>query len=181
MSAPNVKAVFDRAFENKSLADREAYLTATCAGHPAVRQQVEALLLAATEAGSFLEIPLAAAVLATAAFTPNSEATSSYARPGESLDVVIAGKYQLLKMIGEGGMGSAYRAQQTEPVKREVAVKVIKTGMDSKGVLARFDAERQAIAVMDHLHIARLFDAGSTDKGQPFFVMELVKGQPLTD
>ncbi|WP_425614261.1 protein kinase [Anatilimnocola sp. NA78] len=181
MAAPHVKAVFDRASEIKSPADREAYLAATCANHPDVRQRVEALLHAAADAGSFLEVPLAAVVQATAEFTPSSEVTRSLARQGESLDEVIAGKYKLLKMIGEGGMGSVYRAQQTEPVKREVAVKVIKTGMDSKGVLARFDAERQAIAVMDHPHIARLFDAGSTDKGQPFFVMELVKGLPLTE
>ncbi|WP_254510777.1 protein kinase domain-containing protein [Anatilimnocola floriformis] len=181
MSAPNVKAIFDRAMEIESPADREAYLNSACAGHPEVRQRVLALLRAAADAGSFLEVPLAAAVQATAEFTPNSEVTRNIARPVEPIDLVIAGRYQLLNLIGEGGMGSVYRAQQTEPVKREVAVKVIKAGMDSKGVLARFDAERQAIAVMDHPHIARLFDAGSTDKGQPFFVMELVKGLPLTD
>ena len=182
MSAPSVKSVFDRAIEIKSLTDREAYLDVACAGHPEVRQRVDALLRAAAEAGSFLEIPLAAAVHATAEFTPNAEVTT-LARQGQgaALDVVIAGKYKLLSIIGEGGMGTVYRAQQTEPVKREVAVKLIKAGMDSKGVLARFDAERQAIALMDHPHIARMFDAGSTAKGQPFFVMELVKGLPLTE
>lgn len=189
MAPPSVKAIFDRALEIESPAEREAYLATACAGHPAVREQVESLLRSAAAAGSFLEVPLAPAVQLTSAFTPNapntpnSEATSSHvsAGPSEAPGVVISGKYLLLNMIGEGGMGTVYRAQQTEPVKREVAVKVIKTGMDSKGVLARFDAERQAIAVMDHPHIARLFDAGSTDKGQPFFVMELVKGLPLTD
>ena len=84
-------------------------------------------------------------------------------------------------MIGEGGMGSVYLASQTEPVKRQVALKLIKTGMDSRGVLARFDAERQALALMDHPNIARIYDGGLTPAGQPFFVMELVKGVPLTE
>lgn len=182
MSAPSVKMVFDRASEIESPADREAYLAASCAGQPGLREQVEALLRAAAEAGSFLEIPLGAVVHATAEFTPGSAAvTGTFTSQAQSLGDVVAGKYKLLNVIGEGGMGAVYRAQQTKPVKREVAVKVIKAGMDSKGVLARFDAERQAIALMDHPHIARLYDAGSTNKGQPFFVMELVKGQPLTD
>ena len=93
---------------------------------------------------------------------------------------VIAGRYTLLKLIGEGGMGSVYLADQTEPVKRQVALKLIKSGMDSKSVLARFDAERQALALMDHPNIARVFDGGTTPTGQPFFVMELVHGVPLT-
>ena len=100
---------------------------------------------------------------------------------GTSLGTVIAGRYTLVEVIGEGGMGSVYLASQTEPVKRQVALKLIKTGMDSKGVLARFDAERQALALMDHPNIARIYDGGVTPAGQPFFVMELVKGVPLTE
>ena len=93
---------------------------------------------------------------------------------------MIGGKYKLVEEIGEGGMGSVWMAQQTEPVKRAVAVKLIKAGMDSKAVLARFEAERQALAMMDHPNIAKVLDAGATDDGRPFFVMELVKGVPIT-
>ncbi len=99
----------------------------------------------------------------------------------EGIGTVIAGRYTLVDVIGEGGMGSVYLARQTEPVTREVALKLIKTGMDSRGVLARFDAERQALALMDHPNIARIYDGGLTPAGQPFFVMELVKGVPLTE
>lgn len=94
---------------------------------------------------------------------------------------IIAGKYKLLEAIGEGGMGAVWMAQQIEPVKRHVAVKLIKAGMDSKIVLARFEAERQALSMMDHPNIARVLDVGATASGRPFFVMELVKGTPITD
>ena len=94
---------------------------------------------------------------------------------------VIAGRYTLLEVLGEGGMGTVYRAEQTEPVKRQVALKLIKIGMDSRAVLARFDAERQALALMDHPNIARVYDGGTTAAGQPFFVMELVSGVPITE
>ncbi len=99
----------------------------------------------------------------------------------EGIGTVIAGRYTLIDVIGEGGMGSVYLASQTEPVKRQVALKLIKTGMDSRGVLARFDAERQALALMDHPNIARIYDGGLTPASQPFFVMELVSGVPLTE
>ena len=95
-------------------------------------------------------------------------------------DAIIAGRYRLIETIGEGGMGSVYLAEQSEPVRRHVALKLIKSGMDSRAVLARFDAERQALALMDHPNIARIYDGGLTASGQPFFVMELVKGEPLT-
>ena len=94
---------------------------------------------------------------------------------------IIAGKYKLLEAIGEGGMGAVWMAQQIEPVKRLVALKLIKAGMDSKTVIARFEAERQALSMMDHPNIARVFDVGTTANGRPFFVMELVKGTPITE
>src|SRR5205823_10068950 len=97
-------------------------------------------------------------------------------RPG----IIIAGRYKLLEQIGEGGMGTVWVAEQTEPVKRKVALKLIKPGMDSRQVLARFEAERQALALMDHPNIARVFDAGATDSGRPYVVMELVRGIPIT-
>ncbi len=103
-------------------------------------------------------------------------------RPSDGvIGSVVGGRYTLVGVIGEGGMGSVYLAEQTEPVKRQVALKLIKTGMDSRAVLARFDAERQALAVMDHPNIARIYDGGVTDRGQPFFVMELVRGVPITE
>jgi WD40 repeat protein len=118
------------------------------------------------------------------AITAASKAPTPRAAPistGEGIGTVIAGRYALVEVIGEGGMGSVYLAGQTEPVKRQVALKLIKTGMDSRGVLARFDAERQALALMDHPNIARIYDGGVTNSGQPFFVMELVHGVPLTE
>jgi serine/threonine protein kinase len=97
-------------------------------------------------------------------------------QPGEQI-----GRYKLLQLVGEGGFGSVYMAEQKEPVRRRVALKIIKLGMDTKQVIARFEAERQALAMMDHPHIARVFDAGATDTGRPYFVMELVKGVPITE
>jgi serine/threonine protein kinase len=94
--------------------------------------------------------------------------------------VVLAGRYKLLEEIGEGGMGTVWMAQQAEPDKRTVAVKLIKRGMDAPQVLARFEAERQALALIDHPNIAKVHDAGVTQDGRPFFVMELVKGIPVT-
>src|SRR5262249_28534124 len=99
----------------------------------------------------------------------------------ERIGSILGGKYKLIEEIGEGGMGRVYMAQQKEPIRRAVAIKVIKAGMDSKAVLARFEAERQALAMMDHPNIARVLDAGTTESGRPFFVMELVKGVPITE
>ena len=115
----------------------------------------------------------------TASFDPFGTRTRDSDPIGEA-GQLIAGRYKLIEEIGEGGMGSVWMALQTEPVKRTVAVKLIKAGMDSKAVLARFEAERQALAMMDHPNIARVFDAAATPAGRPFFVMELVKGVPIT-
>ena len=130
----------------------------------------------ATEA---LDRPESDATTAAALETPTPRAARI--TTGEGIGTVIAGRYTLVEVIGEGGMGSVYLASQTEPVKRQVALKLIKTGMDSNTVLARFDAERQALALMDHPNIARIYDGGLTPSGQPFFVMELVMGVPLTE
>jgi eukaryotic-like serine/threonine-protein kinase len=143
-----------------------AYLAEACGADDQLRQQVAHLLQVHREAGSFLEQP-AEALAATSAFQ------------GEAAGTVI-GPYKLVERIGEGGMGAVWMAQQTEPVKRLVALKLIKAGMDSKQVLARFEAERQALALMDHPNIARVLDAGTTAAGRPYFVMELVKGIPIT-
>ena len=155
----------------KMEAERSAYLSEACAGDDELRQRVERMLAARPLADKFLEPHDRISNV-----NPRGNASSQ----DESIGTLLAGKYKLIEEIGEGGMGRVYMAQQTEPVKRAVAVKVIKAGMDSKAVLARFEAERQALAMMDHPSIARVLDAGSTEGGRPFFVMELVKGLSIT-
>jgi serine/threonine protein kinase/Flp pilus assembly protein TadD len=163
----------------KPAGERAAFLDAACAGQPQLRAAVEALLAAHEASGSLLDRPLAAlgetVDSAPSPFVPTTDYQPSIA-PG----LVIAGRYTLVEKLGEGGMGEVWIAKQTEPVKRRVALKLIKTGMDSRAVLQRFEQERQALALMDHPNIARVLDGGLTPTGQPFFVMELVNGLPLT-
>ena len=163
----NEREIFAAARQLSDAAERDAFLDKACAGDQELRRRIVALLEEQAQLGSFLEHanPPGATV-----DQPNTE------RPG----TVIAGRYKLVEEIGEGGMGTVWLAQQTAPVKRLVALKVIKPGMDSKQVLARFEAERQALALMDHPNIAKVHDAGATSDGRPYFVMELVKGAPLT-
>ncbi|MGA2257317.1 MAG: protein kinase, partial [Thermoguttaceae bacterium] len=160
--------IFLNALEIGSSERRDAYLDEACGDDAELRRRVEALLRRHQESRGPLDAPLAG-VDVTANPPPIAE------KPGTQI-----GPYKLLQEIGEGGMGTVYMAQQTEPVKRLVALKVIKPGMDSRQVIARFEAERQALALMDHPNIARVFEAGTTDSGRPYFVMELVKGVPLT-
>ena len=159
-------------------AERAAYLDRECGGDIDLRGRVEALLRADAPplddaTGTF------AADAPTAA--PEPGRTADHSNRDEQPGTVLAGKYRLSEPIGEGGMGSVWVAHQSEPVKRKVAVKLIKAGMDSKSVLARFEAERQALTVMDHPNIAKVLDGGLTPDGRPFFVMELVKGVPITE
>ncbi|MGL6074738.1 MAG: protein kinase domain-containing protein [Fimbriiglobus sp.] len=149
--------------------DRAAYLDRVCVNNPELRQRVEAMLSVRPDVGGFLEPAAEDDVVALD--LPSKD---------EYLGTILGGKYKLIEVIGEGGMGTVFMAQQLEPVKRAVAVKVIKAGMDSKAVLARFEAERQALAMMDHPNIARVLDAGTAETGRPYFVMELVKGIPIT-
>jgi serine/threonine protein kinase len=143
---------------------RAAFLEAACGGDEALGKAVEALLVAQGGLGG--EAPAGGDRVAatTAALSPQPQAGT-----------LVAGRYKLIELMGEGGMGAVWRAEQKEPVK------LIKPGMDSRAVLARFEAERQALAVMDHPHIAKVFDGGMTGEGRPFFVMELVQGISLTD
>jgi serine/threonine protein kinase/tetratricopeptide (TPR) repeat protein len=166
--------IFIIALQKEEPAERQAYLDEACAGQPDLRQQVEHLLKLHEGAGSFLEQP-AAESAATGAFPGAAEPASSPEAPG-----TLIGPYKLIEPIGEGGMGTVWMAQQTEPVRRLVAVKLIKVGMDSRQVIARFEAERQALALMDHANIARVLDGGTTSAGRPYFVMDLVKGVPIT-
>src|SRR5437016_4640673 len=166
--------IFIAALQREDPAQRRAYLDGACARQPDLRRQVEQLLRLHEGAGSFLEKP-AAEPPATGAFQDAAQQASSSEAPG-----AVIGPYKLIEPIGEGGMGTVWLAQQTEPVRRLVAVKLIKAGMDSRQVIARFGAERQALALMDHANIARVLDAGTTNAGRPYFVMDLVKGVPIT-
>jgi serine/threonine protein kinase len=163
------KSIFEAAIERSLPAERAAYLDQACGGDQRLREEVEALLAAHDRLGKMLE--------AAGALDPVGTADEPLAvRPGTRI-----GPYKLRELIGEGGMGLVYVAEQEQPIRRKVALKLIKPGMDSRQVIARFEAERQALALMDHPNIARVLDAGTTDTGRPYFVMELVKGIPLTD
>jgi eukaryotic-like serine/threonine-protein kinase len=215
--SPNFRDIFDQAIDLASPADRNTYLDKVCAATPELRSKVEALLQAHDNASSFLDSP---ASFGESSGSPNCVLEG----PGS-----VIGPYKLLEQIGEGGMGVVFMAEQTQPVQRKVALKIVKPGMDTKQVIARFDAERQALAMMDHPNIARVLDAGTTDArsqesgirspckagdviagrsprsqesgvrsqpdeiltpdsrlltpvlGRPYFVMELVRGVPITE
>ena len=163
----------------RPVAERDAFLAERCAGDAGLLAKARALLAAhdAAPAG-FLDSPamdrdLDATMKVAPGAMPPPDADSE--REGERI-----GRYKLLQQIGEGGFGAVWMAEQTEPVTRRVALKIIKLGMDTREVIARFEQERQALAMMDHPNIAKVLDAGATDKGRPFFVMELVKGMPIT-
>jgi serine/threonine protein kinase/tetratricopeptide (TPR) repeat protein len=173
---PKIREFFSEAVQFQTAEEQAAYLEQACLGDAELRAQLEELLQAHREAGSFLQEPSAARAcgeLSRAAATV--DAPPVLEQPG-----AVIGPYKLLQQIGEGGMGTVYMAEQSHPVQRKVALKVIKAGMDSGQVIARFEAERQALALMDHPNIAKVLDVGATAAGRPYFVMELVKGVPIT-
>jgi len=175
--SPSLRTIFNEALDIPDPLQRAGYLARACAGDDVLRRRIENLLAADQAAGGFL------------ATTAHSAEPPSTAGPGTAI-----GRYKLLEQIGEGGCGVVFVAEQTEPVRRRVALKLLKPGLDSRSVIARFEAERQALALMDHPNIAKVFDAGSTDplshpmgesgrrpgEGRPYFVMELVRGLPIT-
>jgi serine/threonine protein kinase len=177
------ESIFLVALQKPTPEEQAAYLDAACAGNAELRRSVEMLLRAHERAGEFLQVN-------PRGLRPTvDEAVPE--RPG-----TVIGPYKLLEQIGEGGFGVVFMAEQTAPLRRKVALKILKPGMDSRQVIGRFEAERQALAIMDHPNIARVFDGGSTDSplapsggegsgvrgwGRPYFVMELVKGVPITD
>src|SRR5437867_8641391 len=165
-SADKLIAVFTEAKARSAVPERDQFLAEVCADDAELKQQVLSLLEADSEEGrtSFLKNTI---VIPIARITE---------KPGDRI-----GRYKLLQQLGEGGCGVVYMAEQEEPVRRRVALKVIKLGMDTRSVIARFEAERQALALMDHANIAKVFDAGATETGRPFFVMELVRGVKITD
>jgi serine/threonine protein kinase/tetratricopeptide (TPR) repeat protein len=162
------RTIFMAALDRSDPTERAAFLEEACAGDADLRQRVEALLKAHSDPGGFLDPPAGAA--------PATVAEPAAERPG-----VVIGPYKLLEQIGEGGFGVVFLAEQTHPVRRRVALKVLKPGMDTRQVVARFEAERQALAILDHPNIARVFDGGATPSGRPYFVMELVKGVAITE
>ncbi len=183
---------------SRSPEERSAFLEQACEGLPELLAAVKALLASHEKSGNVLDRPptepaeplvSGTGLVRTDATRDQSTHSEETSLPASSTadypskfaaGLVIAGRYSLRAKIGEGGMGEVWAAKQTEPVKRRVALKLIKTGMDSKAVITRFEQERQALALMDHPHIAKVLDGGLTPTGQPFFVMELVNGLPLT-
>ena len=164
-----IKAIFVEAYRKKTLQERSLYLDEACGSDADLRAELESLLEAHDKYGSFLEdSPVV------------SDITLDSSALAEGPGTVIA-NYKLLEKIGEGGMAVVYMAEQKKPLRRKVALKIIKLGMDTKQVIARFEVERQALAMMEHPNIAKVLDAGSTETGRPYFVMELVKGVSITE
>jgi serine/threonine protein kinase/tetratricopeptide (TPR) repeat protein len=162
-----VKQIFGEALDKRAV-DRSMYLDAACAGDAGLRRLVETLLASAEKPDGFLSDATMDTVI---------RETKAIKAEGPGFRI---GPYRLIEQIGEGGFGSVFMAEQERPVRRLVAFKIIKLGMDTKAVVGRFEQERQALAVMDHPHIAKVLDAGATETGRPYFVMELVKGDPIT-
>jgi serine/threonine protein kinase/tetratricopeptide (TPR) repeat protein len=162
-----VESIFFAALQRGSPEERARYLEEACAADTGLRRRVERLLGAHLKVGNFLELP------------PSCGPSVSDAPASEQTGATI-GPYKLLQKIGEGGMGTVFMAEQAHPVKRTVALKLIKAGMDSRQVIARFAAEQHALALMEHPNIAKVLDAGTAESGRPYFVMELVKGVPIT-
>ncbi|HZY84141.1 MAG TPA: serine/threonine-protein kinase, partial [Gemmataceae bacterium] len=165
------ESLFEAALQRPTPAERQAFLEQACGGDAALLERLKALLAAHEQAAGVLD--------GGGALGP--PLVTSPEPPGVAVGAVIAGRYKVLESLGEGGMGSVFVAEQTEPVRRKVALKLIKAGLDSRRVLARFEAERQALALMDHPSIAKVLDGGLTEAGRPYFVMEYIKGVPLTD
>jgi eukaryotic-like serine/threonine-protein kinase len=162
---PTLEIILQAALEIPSPQERDAYLDESCGGDLALRVEIESLITAHFAAQTFME--------------PFCDPLWLDARSEREGDTI--GRYKLLRQIGEGGFGTVFLAEQNHPVKRQVALKVIKPGMDSKEISARFEAERQALAMMDHPHIAKVHDAGTSEGGRPYFVMELVIGVTITN
>jgi serine/threonine protein kinase len=170
-----LRRLFDLVFQTPP-AQRPALLDRECPQDTALRKRIEAMIAAAEEETFLGQATQDVTPLAGPASVPQTTDTGAPLREGPGTRI---GPYRLLQLIGEGGFGSVFMAEQEKPVARRVALKIIKLGMDTMEVIARFEAERQALAMMDHPNIARVLDAGATDTGRPFFVMELVKGDPI--
>src|SRR6186713_2156679 len=169
-SGRSEKEIFFEALDKHTPQERAAFLDGACGANRVQRAKVEALLADHFQQDAFMEEPAV-----------DSSAPALPAPPPEEAPAQMLGRYKLLEKIGEGGFGEVWMAEQRGPVKRRVALKIIKLGMDSGQIVARFEAERQALAMMDHANIAKIFDAGTTETGRPYFVMELVRGIKITE
>ncbi len=176
----SAELIFEAARNMSVPAERIAYLDGACGNDVALRRRVERLLAADAVAGSFLEHALDPNAGITGSLPPGEAATAAGRAMSADTAGARIGPYTLVEKIGEGGMGVVWSADQTEPVRRRVALKLIKPGMDTVQVIRRFETERQALALMDHTNIAKVFDAGTTVDHRPFFVMELIHGVPIT-
>src|SRR5438552_1377380 len=161
------ESIFLQALEIPAVTERAAFLDRACGENRDLRDEIEGLLRAHLASDDLLDLPEKPGAMIDQPITE---------RPG-----AVIGPYKLLEQIGEGGFGVVFMAEQTQPIRRKVALKVLKPGMDTRQVVARFEAERQALAIMDHPNIAKVLDGGTTPSGRPFFVMELVKGVPISD
>lgn len=178
MSEASEKSIFLQAVDLPSGTLRAKFLDDVCAGNESLRRSIENLLNAHDRPDNLLDLPALDRPPKDAEHNPT---TFLEAKQADNLAETMIGPYRLMEMIGEGGFGVVYVAEQQQPVKRRVAIKLIRPGMDTYEVIARFEAERQALAMMDHPGIARVFDAGLTEGKRPYFVMELVRGVPITD
>ena len=169
-SNDEAKTIFLRALEIDNPNERQSFVDNECGDNKNLQAEVHRLLGRHGQVGSFLESPPDGVDANETIYQSVTESTGSQIGP-----------YRLLQQLGEGGMGVVYLADRERPLKQRVALKIIKHGMDSKKFIARFEAERQALAMMDHPNIARVLDAGSTETGRPFFVMELIKGIPISE
>ena len=177
---PREKAVFCEALEITDPEQRRQFLDQACGADKALRERVERLLALSQSSGDFFK-DCAPALEAAAADADQVLSAAESALEPEIPETRRIGPYKLLQKLGEGGYGVVYMAEQEQPIRRRVALKIIKLGMDTRNVIARFEAERQALALMDHPNIARVLDAGATETGRPYFVMELVYGVKITD
>lgn len=169
----DLESIFSQAIELADPIRQGDYLDRVCAGDARLQNRISSLIEANRRASSFMEEAVAEIDLDA---LQSMEPPPIGEQPGD-----VVGRYMLRQQIGEGGMGTVFKAEQTAPVQRNVAIKIVKPGLDTKEVIARFESERQALAMMDHPHIARVLDAGATERGRPYFVMELVNGVPITD
>ncbi len=177
---PQEETLFDAARNLTSPTARQAFLDQACADDPELRLKLEALLAAEQDAEIFFN-DVVTGIVVPATVSPAGMPATNVEIGISEIPGTHIGRYKLLQRIGEGGGGVVYMAEQAEPVRRRVALKIIKLGMDTKSVIGRFEAERQALAMMDHPNIARVFDAGATETGRPYFVMELVRGVKITE
>ena len=178
MTQQSEKSIFLQALDIDSADERDRFLAEACAGNNALRASVNKLLTAHETAGNCLDAPVAEWRPVDGDLLEDTIITET---PISEDEGSVIGSYRLMEQIGEGGFGLVFVADQQKPVRRRVALKILKPGMDTREVVARFEAERQALAMMDHPNIAAVYDAGTTETGRPYFVMELVRGVAITE